>query len=50
MAGVITFFTAAGALFVVFPLSQEAFWALFSVIIFYSLAFSLAYGILAKRL
>jgi hypothetical protein len=50
MAGVITFFTAAGALFVVLPLSQEAFWALFSVIIFYSLVFTLTGGILEQKL
>ena len=50
MAGVITFFTAAGALFVVLPLSQEAFWALFAVIIFYSLVFTLTGGILEQKL
>lgn len=49
-AGVITFFTAAAALFVVLPLSQEAFWALFAVIVFYSLAFLLASGVLEKKL
>lgn len=49
-AGLVTFFTAAAALFVVLPLSQEAFWALFAVVIFYSLAFVGASGILSKRL
>lgn len=49
-AGMATFFTAAAALFVVLPLSQEAFWALFAVIVFYSLAFAGASGILEKRL
>lgn len=50
MAGVVTFFSAAGALFVLLPFSVHAFWALFVVIIFYSLAFSLSYGILERRL
>lgn len=49
-AGLATFFTAAAALFVVLPLSQSAFWALFTVIVFYSLVFALACGILEKRL
>lgn len=49
-AGLVTFFTAAAALFVVLPLSQEAFGALFAVIIFYSLSFVLAGAILEKRL
>lgn len=49
-AGAVTFFAAAGALFVLLPFSVHAFWALFAVIIFYSLAFSLSYGILERRL
>ena len=49
-AGLITFFTAAGALFVVLPLSREAFYALFAVIIFYSLAFLASNQVLSRRL
>lgn len=49
-AGMVTFFTAAAALFVVLPVSQEAFWALFAVIIFYSLVFTLTGGILEQKL
>jgi len=49
-AGLITFFTAAAALFVILPLSQTAFWALFAVVIFYSLAFALACGVLERKL
>lgn len=48
-AGVLTFFTAVGALFVVLPFSQSAFWALFAVIVFYALSFSLACGVLERR-
>ncbi len=49
-AGLVTFFTAAAALFVILPLSREAFWALFAVIIFYSLAFVGASGLLSRKL
>lgn len=49
-AGVVTFFTAVAALFVVLPLSQEAYWALFSVIVFYSLAFVGAQWILEHKI
>ena len=49
-AGLLTFFTAVGALFVVLPLSREAFYALFTVIIFYSLAFLASSRILSWRL
>lgn len=49
-AGVVTFFAAVAALFVILPLSREAFWTLFAVIIFYSLAFLLANGILERKL
>ena len=49
-AGLVTFFTAAAALFVILPFSQSAFWALFTVIVFYSLIFALTCGILEKRL
>lgn len=49
-AGMVTFFAAVGALFVVLPFSPSAFWALFAVIIFYSLVFSLSCGVLEKRL
>lgn len=49
-AGLVTFFTAAAALFVILPLSPEAFWALFAVIVFYSLAFVGASGVLSRKL
>lgn len=49
-AGLVTFFTAVGALFVVLPLSLPAFQALFAVIVFYSLAFALSCAVLEKRL
>lgn len=39
LAGIITFFTAAAALFVVLPLSMEAFTALMAVMVLYALTF-----------
>lgn len=49
-AGLVTFFTAAAALFIVLPFSPSAFWALFAVIVFYSLAFSLSCGVLEQKM
>lgn len=49
-AGLVTFFTAAGALFVVLPFSREAFGALLGMMALYALTFALACGILEKRL
>lgn len=49
-AGVVTFFTAAGALFVVLPIYPQAFYALFAVMGLYSLAFLISAQILEKRL
>ena len=49
-AGVVTFFTAAGALFVVLPIYPQAFYALFAVMVLYSLAFLISAQILEKRL
>lgn len=49
-AGLVTFFTAVAALFVVLPLSLPAFQALFAVIVFYALTFTLCCGILEKRI
>ena len=39
-AGCVTFFAAAASMFVVLPLSIDAFRALFTVIVFYSLMFA----------
>lgn len=49
VAGLVTFFAATAALFVVLPFSQSAFWALFAVIVFYAAVFMLACGVLEKR-
>lgn len=49
-AGMVTFFTAAGALFVVLPLFPQAFYALLGVMVLYSLVFFLSLPILEKRL
>ena len=49
-AGVVTFFTAVGALFVVLPLSPHAFYALFSIMTLYSLTFLISLQVLEKRL
>ena len=49
-AGVVTFFAAVGALFVVLPLSPHAFYALLGVMVLYSLSFLLSLSILEKRL
>lgn len=49
-AGVVTFFTAAAALFVVLPIYPHAFYALFAVMILYSLTFLIALQVLEKRL
>ena len=49
-AGVVTFFTAVGALFVVLPISPHAFYALLAVMVLYCLSFLIALQILEKRL
>ena len=49
-AGVVTFFTAAAALFIVLPLYPHAFYALFAVMILYSLTFLITLRVLEKRL
>ena len=49
-AGVVTFFASAGALFVVLPLSMDAFRALFAVMILYSLIFVAARAWMFKKL
>ena len=49
-AGLVTFFTAAAALFIILPFSPNAFWALFTVIIFYFLVFSLSRGVLERKM
>ena len=49
-AGLVTFFAAAAALFVLLPLSLPAFQALLAVVAFYMLAFALSCGLLERRL
>lgn len=48
-AGVVTFFIAAGTLFVVLPFSREAFYALLGMMALYAVAFSVTCGVLEKR-
>lgn len=50
LAGVVTFFTVAAALFVVLPFSFAAFYSLLGVMVLYSVAFLLADVILSRRL
>lgn len=49
VAGCITFFTAAAALFVVLPLSMAAFQALFSMIVLYSVSFAASNWLLSRK-
>ena len=49
-AGVVTFFTAAGALFVVLPFSREAFFALLGVMALYAVTFAAACGVMERRM
>ena len=49
-AGLVTFFASAAALFVVLPLSMDAFRALFSAMILYCLIFLAANAWLSKKL
>lgn len=49
-AGFITFFASAAALFVVLPLSMDAFRALFSVMVLYCLIFVAARAWLSRKL
>lgn len=50
LAGIVTFFTAAAALFVVLPFSFAAFYALLAVMAFYAVVFLILNLILSKRL
>lgn len=50
LAGIITFFTAAAALFVLLPLSTEAFFALLGVMALYALAFAAVNVWLSRKL
>ena len=50
LAGIITFFTAAAALFVVLPLDMGAFRALFGVMILYAACFVVSSAWLSKRI
>lgn len=50
LAGIITFFTTAAALFVVLPFSFHAFYALLAITFFYSVTFLAVNFILSKRL
>lgn len=49
-AGMVTFFTAAAALFVVLPLSPQAFRALLALMALYCVAFVIALQVLERRL
>lgn len=49
VAGIITFFTSAAALFVILPFSFPAFYALMGVMALYAVCFLLANAILEKR-
>lgn len=49
-AGCITFFTAAAALFVLLPLSMDAFLALLGVMALYAVSFLVVSNVLEKRM
>lgn len=49
-AGLVTFFTAAAALFLLLPFSLPAFQALLAVIVLYTLTFFLTCALLEKRM
>ena len=48
-AGVVTFFTAAAALFVVLPFSRAAFCALLGMMALYAVTFAVACGVMERR-
>lgn len=48
-AGIVAFFTAAGALFVVLPFSREAFFALMGMMALYAVTFVIACRVLERR-
>ena len=49
-AGCITFFTAAAALFVLLPLSMDAFLALLGMMALYAVSFLVMSSVLEKRM